>query len=35
MTSIVKSHSQKQRIVQDAIQLLTDDHKEVAALFKK
>ena len=35
MTSIAKSRSQKKRIVQDAIQLLTSDHAEVAALFKK
>jgi hypothetical protein len=35
MTSIGKSHSQKQRVVQDAVQLLTNDHAEVSALFKK
>jgi hemerythrin superfamily protein len=35
MTSIAKSRSQKKRIVQDAVQLLTSDHAEVAALFKK
>ena len=35
MTSIAKSHSQKHKIVQDAVQLLTSDHAEVAALFKK
>ena len=35
MTSIAKSHSQKKRTAQDAVQLLTSDHVEVAALFKK
>ena len=36
MTSIAKSHSQKKkRVVPDAIQLLTSDHAEVGALFKK
>jgi len=35
MTSIAKSRSQKTQIVQDAVQLLTHDHAEVAALFKK
>ena len=35
MTSIAKSHSQKKRVVQDAVQLLTSDHAEVSALFKK
>ena len=32
MTSIAKSRSQKKRTVQDALQLLTSDHVEVAAL---
>ena len=36
MTSIAKSNSQKKkRDVQDAVQLLTSDHAEVSALFKK
>ena len=35
MTSIAKSHSQKQRTAPDAVQLLTSDHAEVSALFKK
>ena len=36
MTSIAKSHSQKKKPdVQDAVQLLTSDHAEVSALFKK
>jgi hemerythrin superfamily protein len=35
MTSIAKSHSEKQRDVPDAVQLLTHDHQEVSALFKK
>lgn len=35
MTSIAKSHSQKKKVVQDAVQLLTGDHAEVSALFKK
>ena len=35
MTSIAKSHSQKKQTVQDAVQLLTRDHAEVSALFKK
>lgn len=35
MTSIAKSHSQKQMLVQDAVQLLVNDHVEVSALFKK
>lgn len=35
MTSIAKSHSQKDRVVQDAVQLLSNDHAEVSALFKK
>ena len=35
MTSIAKSRSQKKRTPQDAVQLLTADHAEVSALFKK
>jgi hemerythrin superfamily protein len=35
MTSIAKSHSQKKRTAPDAVQLLTADHSEVSALFKK
>jgi hemerythrin superfamily protein len=35
MTSIAKSRSQKKRVVQDAVQLLTSDHAEVRALFRK
>jgi hemerythrin superfamily protein len=35
MTSIVKSHSLKKRTDQDAVQLLTNDHAVVSALFKK
>ena len=35
MTSIAKSRSQKKRGPQDAVQLLTSDHAEVSALFKK
>ena len=35
MTSISKSHSQKERIVPDAVELLTSDHAEVSALFKR
>ena len=35
MTSIAKSHSRKKRVVPDAVQLLTSDHAEVSALFKK
>jgi hemerythrin superfamily protein len=35
MTSIAKSHTQKQKGLPDAVQLLTQDHKEVSALFKK
>ena len=36
MTSIAKSHPQKKKPdVQDAVQLLTSDHAEVSALFKK
>jgi len=35
MTSIAKSRSQKKRTPQDAVQLLTADHAEVSALFRK
>jgi hemerythrin superfamily protein len=35
MTSIAKSRSQKHRAAQDAVQLLTGDHAEVSALFRK
>jgi len=37
MTSIAKSHSQKKKqpAAADAVQLLTSDHAEVGALFKK
>ena len=35
MTSIAKSRSQKKRVVQDALQLLTNDHAEVSQLFRK
>jgi hypothetical protein len=35
MTSIARSRSQKHRSAPDALQLLTSDHAEVSALFKK
>jgi hypothetical protein len=35
MTSIAKSHSKKNRPGADAVELLTSDHAEVSALFKK
>jgi len=35
MTSIAKSHSKKNRPGANAVELLTSDHAEVSALFKK